>query len=277
MTTGDKSAYHETNLWINKNDSSGSPIMRKQKSGVYVKFLLFFDIYLYVSSLFPRVENMNMKTILAIIAIVAALFALVTTNVKVTGAIDNSSSIINTTTTTTTIRAHAGGGNSTDMLAVFVPQQAQVSVGQSVTWDNPSPVGEPHTVTFVLDNKTATGIASPFAAVPNSTQFMPLPPGSNSELLKAPGKNNVVIGVNARSYIPAVIDSQGNVKHFAPNVAYTMNGSEKYVNSGWLLPKGQQQLYPGSSNTFTVTFQKAGTYKYLCEIHPWMQGLVTVK
>ena len=74
------------------------------------------------------------------------------------------------------------------MLAVFVPQQAQVSVGQSVTWDNPSPVGEPHTVTFVLDNKTATGIASPFAAVPNSTQFMPLPPGSNSELLKAPGK-----------------------------------------------------------------------------------------
>ena len=135
---------------------------------------------------------MNMKTILVIIAIVAASFALVTTtNVKVTGAIDNSSSIINTTTTTTTttaIRAHAGGGNSTDMLAVLVPQQAQVSVGQSVTWDNPSPVGEPHTVTFVLDNKTATGIASPFAAVPNSTQFMLLPPGSNSELLKAPGK-----------------------------------------------------------------------------------------
>jgi plastocyanin len=175
------------------------------------------------------------------------------------------------------VTVHAGGGNNTSPLTAFVPQQARINVGQSVTWDNPSPVGEPHTVTFVLDNKTATGIASPFAAVPNSTQFMPLPPGSNSELLKAPGKNNVVIGVNARSYIPAVIDSQGNVKHFAPNAAYTMNGSEKYVNSGWLLPKGQQQLYPGSSNTFTVTFQKAGTYKYLCEIHPWMQGLVTVK
>ena len=90
---------------------------------------------------------MNMKTILVIIAIVTASFALVTTtNVKVTGAIDNSSSIINTTTTA--IRAHAGGGNSTDMLAVFVPQQAQVSVGQSVIWDNPTTVAEPHTVTF---------------------------------------------------------------------------------------------------------------------------------
>jgi hypothetical protein len=36
-------------------------------------------------------------------------------------------------------------------------------VGQSVTWDNPSTVGEPHTATFVLDNITATDIASPFA------------------------------------------------------------------------------------------------------------------
>jgi len=54
------------------------------------------------------------------------------------------------------------------MLAVFVPQLIQVGLGQSVTWDNPSTVGEPHTVTFVLDNKTATDIVSPFA-VPNST------------------------------------------------------------------------------------------------------------
>ena len=66
---------------------------------------------------------------------------------------------------------------------------------------------------------------------------MPLPPGSNSESLKTPGKNNVIIGANARSYIPTVINSQGNVKHFAPNAVYIMNGSEKYVNSGWLASK----------------------------------------
>jgi plastocyanin len=84
--------------------------------------------------------------------------------------------------------------------------------------------------------------------------------------------------VNARSYIPTVIDSQGNVKHLPPPAAeYTVIGSEKYVNSGWLLPKGQQQGFPGSSTTFTVTFQKAGTYNYLCELHPWMHGSVLVK
>ena len=118
----------------------------------------------------------------------------------------------------------------------------EIKAGESVTWDNPSTVGEPHTATFVLDNKTTTGIVSPFG-VPNSTQFAVIPPNSNNEPLKVPGQNNVVIAVNARSFIPTVIDSQGTVKHFAPpNAAYTMDGSEKYVNSGWLVPKGQEQL-----------------------------------
>ena len=175
------------------------------------------------------------------------------------------------------IMVHAGGGNSTSPLTAFVPQQVQVGVGQSVIWDNPSVVAEPHTVTFVLDNKTATDIVSPFA-VPNSTQFTVIPPGSNSEPLKVPGQNNVIIGVNARSYVPTIIDSQGNVRHMPPPTAvYTMTGNEKYINSGWLIPKGQEKAFTGSSNTFTVTFQKAGTYNYLCQLHPWMTGKVVVK
>jgi plastocyanin len=172
---------------------------------------------------------------------------------------------------------HAGGGNSTAPLLAFVPQSIQVKAGESITWDNPSVVGEPHTVTFVLDNKTATGIVSPFA-IAGSTQFAAIPPNSNNEPLRPPSQNNVVIAVNARSYIPTVIDSQGSVKHFAPPISsYTMMGTEKYVNSGWLLPKGQQQDYPGSSTSFTVTFQKAGTYNFICGIHPWMTGSVVVK
>ncbi len=71
------------------------------------------------------------------------------------------------------------------------------------------------------------------------------------------------------SLFSTVIDSQVSVKHFVPlNAAYTMNGSEKYVNSGWLVPKGQEQAFSGSSNRFTVTFQKTGTYHYICQLHP---------
>ena len=132
----------------------------------------------------------------------------------------------------------------------------------------PNKSGEPHTVSIILNNKTLTGPVAPFALNPNSTQFTPLPPSSNNEPVKVPGKSVVVVAVNTRSYIPTVIDSQGNVKHSPQNASYNMNGSEKYVNSGWLLPKGQeQQDFPGSSNTFTVTFQKAGTYTYVCILH----------
>jgi len=216
---------------------------------------------------------MSIKSVLAVVAVISALsitLLITTANFKVISA-------QNTTATTATTKVQAGGGNSTAPLTAFVPQNIEIKAGESVTWDNPSTVGEPHTATFVLDNKTTTGIVSPFG-VPNSTQFAAIPPNSNNEPLKVPGQNNVVIAVNARSFIPTVIDSQGTVKHFAPpNAAYTMNGSEKYVNSGWLVPKGQEQLYPGSSTSFTVTFQKAGTYHYICQLHPWMVGSVLVK
>jgi plastocyanin len=211
--------------------------------------------------------NQNNAFVIVTLIVVATLTAAATPTsyVNLVNAIESSK-----------VMVHAGGGNNTSPLTAFVPQQVRVNVGQSVTWDNPSVVGEPHTVTFVLDNKTATDIASPFA-VPNSTQFSSIPPGSNNEPLKAPGSGNVVIALNARSYIPTVIDSQGSVKHLPPPSAnYTMIGSEKYVNSGWLIPKGQQFL-PGSSTTFTVTFQKTGTFNYFCEVHPWMRGSVVVK
>jgi Protein of unknown function (DUF1326)/Copper binding proteins, plastocyanin/azurin family len=83
--------------------------------------------------------------------------------------------------------------------------------------------------------------------------------------------------VNERVFDPFVIDVFGNAKVMKPNANYTITGTEKYVNSGWLLPKGQEKVFPGSSNTFTVTFEKAGRYDYFCMVHPWMFGTVIVK
>jgi len=218
---------------------------------------------------------MNNKTNLALVSFVVAIFA--ATAIVITTTISNANAIVGGAATTT-VKVHAGGGNSTNMLAAFIPQHVQISIGQSVTWDNPSPVAEPHTVTFVLNNKTMTAPDVPFA-VRSSTQFMPLPPGANSQPNMIPGKNgmNTVIVSNARGYFPTLIDSSGNARVLGPNGNFTITGNEQYVNSGWLLPKGQQQPYPGSSNTFTVSFQKAGTYNYFCDIHPWMAGVVTVK
>jgi hypothetical protein len=96
--------------------------------------------------------------------------------------------------------------------------------------------------------------------------------------MKEPGKNgmNTVIVSNIRDYFPTLIDLNGHAKVFGPNGNFTITGNEQYVNCDWLLPKATA-LYPNSSNTFTVTFQKAGTYNYLYEIHPWMAGTVIIK
>jgi plastocyanin len=178
------------------------------------------------------------------------------------------------------IRVAAGGGNATAPWTIFVPQRVEVNEGQSVTWHNPTEdAAEPHTVTFVLDNNTMAGIVS-LLGVPTTTKFSALPPGSNNEPVLLPdstgGGMNTIVAVNARTYEPAVIDSQGNVTFMKPNANYSMTGSEKYINSGWFLPNGLEKQYPGSGNTFTVRFEKQGTYDYLCILHPWMTGSVVV-
>jgi plastocyanin len=112
-----------------------------------------------------------------LMVIIFAGVAVVISPVTITGGGLKIASAAKTTTTNTAnnsnkntaVKVHAGEGNSTDMLSVFVPQKIQVSVGQSVIWDNPTTVAEPNTVTFVLDNKTMTDIVSPLAVVPNST------------------------------------------------------------------------------------------------------------
>ena len=186
------------------------------------------------------------------------------------------------------VQAGIGVGNAAIIL--FSPQQVQIKAGQSITWYNPTPVPEPHTVTFVLnnnDNKSyAADLIAPFtisSSTTNSTQIMPLIPNSNSEPLMTPD-NNAIIAVNKRAYNPVVVIEDSttigggkNVTYMKQNANYSMSGTEDYVNSGWLLPKGQENVYPGSGNTFTMTFQKAGTYDYLCIIHPYMTGRVIVK
>lgn len=176
---------------------------------------------------------------------------------------------------------HAGQGNASSVIVAFVPQKIEIKAGESVTWDNPTTVPEPHSVTFVKDNKYLADYAAPFH-VSNSTEFKPLDPKSNTEPLFAPAQpgetTKTVVTVNARAYMPVVIDASGNkVTHLQINSNYTMNGTESYLNSGWLWPKG---MYPPGSppiNNFTVTFEKPGIYSYLCNVHPWMTGSVTVK
>lgn len=173
----------------------------------------------------------------------------------------------------------AGWGGRIAPRTAFYPQTVEIKVGESVKWTTPTRVAEPHTITFIRDDNYAIpGIDVASYAVPSSVQFTPLPAGSNSEAAVVPGEGDtkIVMALNARSWSPVVIDTASNVKYLDANANYVMDGSEKYVNSGWLF--GGNEAPPGSGgNTFTIIFAKAGEYPYSCIVHPWMIGVVIVK
>jgi plastocyanin len=181
-------------------------------------------------------------------------------------------------TPSSSVKVQAGGGNSTLPYTIFNPQSVQVKQGQSVMWYNPSKVGEPHTVTFALNNKTKPDLSATFA-VRNSSSFMPMPPNSTSEPVIIPNSQNpsmsMILGSNAIASNPVVIASAGNVTHLSHNAAYSVKGNEKLVNSGLLFPKGMGP--PNGSTAFTLTFERAGTYNYYCILHPWQKGKVIVQ
>lgn len=173
-------------------------------------------------------------------------------------------------------RVMAGAGGPTAPLTKFFPQTAHIKVGETVVWYNPTKVGEPHTVTFVMDESQRTDFAMPFV-INNSTSVAPLVPG-NSDAVTFPGPEGktVMVGINARALMPAVVDEDGSASYLAPNANYTMSGTEQYVNSGFVWPEGMVPEGLPDTDTFSVKFNEAGTYDYICLIHPWMSGSVVV-
>jgi plastocyanin len=222
-------------------------------------------------------------TVLMLIAGGLVLSIPTTTTTTTTVPTGGEQSVMAQMTNNDSVRVDAGGGNATAPLTVYVPQNAKIEAGQTITWINPTPVGEPHSVTFMKQSDLFPPFAAPFA-VPSTTEFRALVPNPNVDPLivpNPPGVDNAteqtVIIDNARAYNPTVIDSTGqNVTYMPLNSNYTMDGTESYVNSGWIWPEGQ--IPPGAPpiTSFTVTFEEAGTYPYICTVHPWMTGTVEV-
>lgn len=190
----------------------------------------------------------------------------------------NSSPSASVATTNNAIKIQVGGGNKTAPYTTYTPSQVNIKVGQSVVFYNPTLVAEPHTVTFVFDNSSKAELNAMFS-VKNSSAFMPVPPTANSQPVLIPNKASSkdmvnIMGANARASNAVVIDSTGKVVQLGNNPVYTIKGNEKYVNSGLLFPKGMGP--PNGTTSFTVSFDKAGTYNYYCLLHNWQKGTIVV-
>jgi plastocyanin len=182
---------------------------------------------------------------------------------------------------TDTMMVAAGDGGPESVLIAFVPQNVTIDAGETVIWTNPTVVGEPHTVSFIRQPDYFAAIESAYL-IANGTELTPANPNEkNTEPFIIPGQNdttdNTIIAANKRATLPVVIDAQNNVTYLPLNGNYTMTGDELYVNSGWIWPQGA--IPPGLPpiTSFSVTFENAGTYDYICVIHPWMVGQVVVQ
>jgi plastocyanin len=175
----------------------------------------------------------------------------------------------------------AGGGGPISVVTWFVPQNISITAGETVTWVNPSLVSEPHTVSFMKDPSYFANYESPYL-IANGTEITPAnPQEKNTEPLIIPSQtsttDDTILVANKRQAIPVAIDTQNNAEYLSLNANYTMTGDELYVNSGIIFP--ESAIPPGAPpiTSFSVTFENAGTYDYLCQFHPWMTGRVIVE
>ena len=177
----------------------------------------------------------------------------------------------------------AGGGGPLSVVTWFVPQNISISAGETVTWVNPSLVSEPHTVSFMKDPSYFANYESPYL-IANGTELTAAnPEEKNTEPFIIPSQtstttdDDTIIVANKRQASPVVVDAQNNAEYLPLNANYTMTGDELYVNSGIIFP--ESAIPPGAPpiTSFSVTFENAGTYDYLCQFHPWMTGRVIVE
>jgi plastocyanin len=198
-----------------------------------------------------------------------------------------SSSPITTTPQTAAQRVAVGQGSTeTVQYYTYTPQSVEINVGESVTWFSPAEFADIHTVTFVRDPNIQSDIILPFA-VSVGENFELLEPFNtgNPLLIQAPDGRDAIVGLNKDGWYPTVMDANNQTTYLnGTDIHYTIQGTEKLVNSGIILPPtppaaGVPQLGPSFPpvNSFTVTFAQPGTYPYFCAIHPWMSGEVIVR
>jgi plastocyanin len=138
-----------------------------------------------------------------------------------------------------TVRVAIGeGSNATIQHYTFTPQTVEINAGDNVTWVTPAALSDIHTVTFVLDPNVQSDIILPFA-VPADTNFELVPPFNLGEpvTIQAADGRQAIVAINKHAWYPAITDANNQTTYLnGTDILYTMDGTEKVINSGIILP-----------------------------------------
>jgi plastocyanin len=130
------------------------------------------------------------------------------------------------------------GSNATVQYYTYTPQTVEINAGESVTWFAPAELVDLHTVTFVLDQNLTSSLILPFA-VSGETEFELVPPFNVGEpiMIQAPDGRQAIVAANKDIFYPAVLDANDQTTFLnGTDIQYTMDGTEKAINSGIIQP-----------------------------------------
>jgi plastocyanin len=151
--------------------------------------------------------------------------------------------------------------NFTVQYYTFTPQTVEINAGESVTWYSPAELSELHTVTFVLDQNVMSDIIVPFAVSGGETSFELLPPFNVGKpiLTQAPDGREAIVALNKDAFYPSVLDANNQTSYLneTEDIQYTMDGTEKVINSGIIFselpPIGAPMNETTTTNNSTTT------------------------
>ena len=130
------------------------------------------------------------------------------------------------------------GSTPTVQQFTFTPQTVEINAGESVTWFSPAEITDFHTVTFRLDQNVVSELLVPFV-VPEDTDFQLLPPFNVGDpfIIPTPDGGEVILGANKQYWYPSAVDTNNQTTFLnGTDIEYTMDGTEKVINSGIILP-----------------------------------------
>jgi plastocyanin len=137
------------------------------------------------------------------------------------------------------------GSNETVQHYTYNPQTVEINAGESVTWFTPAELMDFHTVTFLaLDQNVRLELLEPFAVL-EDTDFELLPPFNVGEpiTIPTPDGREAIIAASKQAWYPSVVDANNQTTFLnGTDIEYTMNGTEKVINSGIIQPPNEDGL-----------------------------------
>jgi plastocyanin len=146
----------------------------------------------------------------------------------------------------------------------FFPNNLTVNVGgEPIRWVNE--LKEPHTVTFMPES-----LITKLSKFNDSSSVM-------NSILDSLNNNNTNLKTKLMPETQFLITNSNN-KVFTSqknnNNNITLNQSVSIFNSGIISPNNNNQN--NSLSDITVNFSEEGVYRYICLIHPWTTGTISI-